>query len=93
MAAPLAVVIPCLEEADRLPLLLADLATAPRGLIAECLVVDGGSSDGSGNLAQLAGARLLHSPLGRGRQLQRGIAASTAPWLLLLHADARLQPG
>jgi rSAM/selenodomain-associated transferase 2 len=93
MAAPLAVVIPCLEEADRLPLLLADLATAPRGLIAECLVVDGGSSDGSGNLAQLAGARLLHSPRGRGRQLQRGIAASTAPWLLLLHADARLQPG
>lgn len=93
MAAPLAVVIPCLEEADRLPLLLADLATAPPGLIAECLVVDGGSSDGSGNLAQLAGARLLHSPRGRGRQLQRGIAASTAPWLLLLHADARLQPG
>jgi rSAM/selenodomain-associated transferase 2 len=93
MAAPLAVVIPCLEEADRLPLLLADLATAPPGLIAECLVVDCGSSDGSGTLAQLAGARLLRSARGRGRQLQRGIAASTAPWLLLLHADARLQPG
>jgi len=93
MAAPLAVVIPCLEEADRLPLLLADLAAATPGLIAECLVVDGGSSDGSGTLAQLAGARLLRSARGRGRQLQRGIAASTAPWLLLLHADARLQPG
>jgi hypothetical protein len=26
-------------------------------------------------------------------QLQRGVAATTAPWLLLLHADCRLQPG
>ena len=92
-AAPLAVVIPCLQEAERLPALLADLAMAPAGLIAERLVVDGGSGDGSAALAELAGARVLHSPRGRGRQLQLGIAASTAPWLLLLHADARLPAG
>ncbi|MFZ9951754.1 MAG: TIGR04283 family arsenosugar biosynthesis glycosyltransferase [Vulcanococcus sp.] len=90
---PLAVVIPALQEARRLPLLLADLAAAPPGLIAECLVVDGGSADGSAALAQAAGATSLHSPAGRGLQLQRGVAASTAPWLLLLHADARLSPG
>jgi len=93
MPAPLAVVIPALEEAQRLPLLLADLATAPAGLIRERLVVDGGSRDGSAALARLGGADVLASPAGRGRQLQRGIAASTAPWLLLLHADARLPPG
>jgi len=93
MAPPLAVVIPALEEAARLPLLLADLAAAPPGLIAERVLVDGGSRDGSDRLAQLAGARLIRSAAGRGAQLQRGIAATTAPWLLLLHADARLQPG
>ena len=91
--APLAVVIPALREANRLPLLLADLAAAPAGLLAECLVVDGGSGDGTAALARLAGATTLNSPPGRGRQLQRGVAASTAPWLLLLHADARLPAG
>ena len=91
--APLAVVIPALREAGRLPLLLADLAAAPPGLIAECLVVDGGSDDGTAALARLAGATTLISPPGRGLQLQRGVAASAAPWLLLLHADGRLNPG
>ena len=90
---PLAVVIPALREASRLPLLLADLAAAPPGLIAECLVVDGGSDDGTAALARLAGATTLSSPPGRGLQLQCGVAASEAPWLLLLHADARLPPG
>ena len=90
--AALAVVIPALNEAGRLPLLLADLAQAPADLIAELVVSDGGSSDGTPLLAQLAGAQVLPSPAGRGQQLARGIAATTAPWLLLLHADARLCP-
>ena len=88
--APLAVVIPALNEAARLPALLADLSRAPAELLAELVVVDGGSSDGTPQLARHGGARLVRSQPGRGRQLQRGIAASTAPWLLLLHADARL---
>ena len=91
--ATLAVVIPCLNEAARLPLLLADLASAPDGLIAEVTVVDGGSSDGTPQLVRLAGAQLLRASPGRGQQLQRGVAATTAPWLLLLHADCRLLPG
>lgn len=93
MPAPLAVVIPALEEAERLPLLLADLAAAPPGLIRERLVVDGGSRDGSAALARLGGADVLVSQAGRGGQLQRGVTVSTAPWLLLLHADARLPAG
>ena len=89
----LAVVIPALNEAQRLPLLLADLALAPPALLAERLVVDGGSSDATALAAQLAGARLLRSAPGRGAQLRAGVAATTAPWLLLLHADARLPSG
>jgi rSAM/selenodomain-associated transferase 2 len=91
--APLAVVIPAFNEAERLPSLLADLAAAPAGLIAERLVVDGGSGDGTTHRARLAGATLIQSRAGRGWQLQRGVEATTAPWLLLLHADCRLQPG
>ncbi len=90
MSAALAVVIPTLNEAGRLPALLADLAQAPCGLISERVVVDGGSRDGTAQLARLGGAQVLPCAPGRGRQLQRGITATTAPWLLLLHADARL---
>jgi rSAM/selenodomain-associated transferase 2 len=86
------VVIPCLGEAGRLPSLLADLADAP-GLLREVWVVDGGSRDGTPVLARLAGARILASEAGRGRQLRRGLAACATPWLLLLHADARLPAG
>jgi rSAM/selenodomain-associated transferase 2 len=87
---PLAVVIPALNEGRRLPLLLADLAQAPPALIRELVVADGGSGDGTPLVTHLAGAQVLHSPPGRGQQLRRGISATTAPWLLLLHADARL---
>lgn len=92
MSAPLAVVIPARQEASRLPSLLADLASAPE-LVGEVWVVDGGSRDATVAVARLAGAHVLVSAPSRGGQLQRGIAASTAPWLLLLHADGRLPGG
>jgi rSAM/selenodomain-associated transferase 2 len=91
--APVSVVIPVREEAARLPLLLADLAAGSGDLIREVWVVDGGSRDGSPQLACLAGARLLRADGGRGAQLRRGIAASEGTWLLLLHADVRLPAG
>ena len=89
-APPLSVVIPVRNEAARLPLLLADLAAAPASLLREIWVVDGGSGDGSARLARLAGARVLPSAAGRGEQLRHGVAVCEGPWLLLLHADARL---
>lgn len=89
---PLSVVIATRNEAARLPALLAQLAAAP-DLVREVLVVDGGSADGTGWLARLAGARLLCSEPGRGMQLGRGVAAAEGPWLLLLHADVRLPQG
>ncbi|MFN9629534.1 MAG: TIGR04283 family arsenosugar biosynthesis glycosyltransferase [Cyanobacteriota bacterium] len=89
MTAPLAVVIPARNEAARLPALLADLARAPE-LVGEIWVVDGGSADATATAARLGGARLLRAPPNRGGQLALGIAATTAPWLWLLHADGRL---
>ena len=85
----LSVVIPCLNEAARLPLLLADLQRYTP--IPELLVVDGASGDRSAEVAELAGARVLPSvPACRGRQLATGARQASNSWLLFLHADSRL---
>ncbi|MGI4975308.1 MAG: TIGR04283 family arsenosugar biosynthesis glycosyltransferase [Janthinobacterium lividum] len=85
----LSVVIPTLDAAATLPATLRALAGAP----AEVVVADGGSRDATADLARSLGARVLSAPRGRGPQLAAGIAACSGPWLLLLHADTRLQPG
>ncbi len=55
--------VPALDEAGRLPLLLADLAKAP-AIDAELVVSDGGSSDGTPLLARLAVRRCCTAPPG-----------------------------
>jgi rSAM/selenodomain-associated transferase 2 len=89
---PLSVVIAVRDEAAGLAPLLADLAGQPQ-LVREVRVVDGGSRDGSATVAILSGARVCHAPPSRGGQLRAGVAATDAPWLLLLHGDVRLPPG
>ncbi|QNI99814.1 beta-glycosyltransferase/ family 2 [Synechococcus sp. A15-62] len=89
--AGLSVVIPTLEEASRLPLLLADLQQWPGDL--EVIVSDAGSRDQTRVVAQLAGASVLDNPhAGRGPQLRWGVDHSSHAWVLVLHADSRL-PG
>jgi len=87
--AALSVVIPCLNEAERLPLLLADLQQGGSEL--EILLADGGSNDATPEIAGLAGADLIKvHPAGRGRQLRTAAAQASSDWLLFLHADSRL---
>jgi rSAM/selenodomain-associated transferase 2 len=88
----LSIVIPVLDEARRLESLLPELLTTCPG--AEVVVVDGGSADGSADVAaRTAGTRALRSDRGRARQMNAGARAASGDVLLFLHADTRLPPG
>jgi rSAM/selenodomain-associated transferase 2 len=89
------VVIPTWNAARTLAATVAPLSPAPLlpGEPEEILAVDGGSTDGTPELAASLGLRVVGSPRGRGEQLARGVRAATGRWLLLLHADTRLSAG
>ena len=53
-------------------------------------MVDGGSADGTADLAAALCDRLLRSDKGRARQMNAGAAAASGDALLFLHADTRL---
>ncbi|WP_367614538.1 TIGR04283 family arsenosugar biosynthesis glycosyltransferase [Teichococcus coralli] len=83
----LAIVIPTLNAARNLPGTLAALQEMP------VVVADGGSTDGTPELARRLGAIVIAAPRGRGPQLAAGAAVADASWLLFLHADTRLGEG
>ncbi|HEY4171877.1 MAG TPA: glycosyltransferase, partial [Rhodopila sp.] len=84
-AADLSIIIPTLNAATFLPRTLVALSDHH-----EIIIVDGGSTDRTRELAAAHNTRVLTAPRGRGTQLAAGIVAATRPWLLLLHADTRL---
>jgi rSAM/selenodomain-associated transferase 2 len=88
----ISVVIPTLNAAAVLPATLACLRDAGP-LVREIVVSDGGSSDHTATIAREGGCRVVTDARGRGAQLAAGAAASSAPWLLFLHADTRLATG
>jgi rSAM/selenodomain-associated transferase 2 len=89
MKMPLSIIIPVLNEAALLPETLRRLApVAALGI--EVIVVDGGSSDGSPEIAARAGARLLRTHRGRAIQMNVGAQAARGDTLLFLHADTEL---
>lgn len=85
----LSVVIPVLNAAATLP---AAIAAVKEGA-AEIVVADGGSEDGTQNIAETHGAAVVTATRGRGPQLAAGAAAATSDWFLFLHADTRLGVG
>jgi len=88
----LSVVIPILNEARQLPDLFAHLLPLRRGGY-EIIFADGGSTDGSAALVEVAGFRLVRAGRGRALQMNAGAAAASGEALLFLHADTRLPPG
>ena len=88
----LSIVIPVLNEAKELPGLLDHLVPL-RACGSEVIVVDGGSEDGSQQIASRAGAQVICAERGRARQMNAGAAGAQGDVLLFLHADTLLPLG
>ncbi len=87
----LTIIIPTLNEALHLPLLLADLNAWPYDF--ELTIIDGGSTDLTISIAQIQGVNIIKSPKkNRGYQLKIGALNAIGDWLLFIHADSRLEP-
>jgi rSAM/selenodomain-associated transferase 2 len=58
----------------------------------EVIVVDGGSGDGTPEIARSLCDRLVSSPRGRATQMNAGASVAKGEVLVFLHADSRLPP-
>lgn len=84
----ISVIIPALNEAEHIGMLVRYLKQHGGEDVGELLVVDGGSTDATTQLAQCAGAQVLVSGV-RSRAAQMNLGARTArfPLLYFVHAD------
>ena len=91
MASPesVTVVVPAFNEGDSIGQVVSTL----RGAAAwhEVLVIDDGSTDGTGKAAQDAGARVVRHPYnkGNGAAVKTGIRAATSDWIAIVDGDGQ----
>jgi hypothetical protein len=83
----LSVIIPALNEAATIENTLSALNGIDH---LEVIVVDGGSTDETVDLARRQGAKVLQTQPGKARQMNCGAAAASGEVLVFLHADTRL---
>jgi glycosyltransferase involved in cell wall biosynthesis len=90
----ISVVVPTLNDETRLVACLAPLVPAAmEGLVRELIIVDGGSTDQTLEIADDAGAFILTGQGDRATRWDLGIAKAKGPWLLLLEPAVRLEFG
>ncbi|MFV1362416.1 glycosyltransferase family 2 protein [Mycolicibacterium elephantis] len=84
-----AVVLPCLNEAESLPGVLAAMPAGYRPL-----VVDNNSTDDTAQVARRHGADVVVEPRpGYGAAVHAGVVAATTPIVAVLDGDGSLDPG
>ena len=86
----ISIIIPTLNEAESIRSLLPELTAVPG---VELLVVDGGSTDKTVDIARSSGAKVLSAPPGRAEQMNAGAEAARGKILLFLHCDTKLASG
>ena len=85
----ISIIIPTLNEANNLPLLLSDLSVIQKE--GEILIIDCESGDKTIDIANIYGAKIFISKeRNRGLQLDIGAKNAKGGWLIFLHADTRL---
>lgn len=86
----ISIIIPALNEAESIEQVLAEL---PADNELEVLVVDGGSTDGTPDLARRAGATVIHEPRrGYGSACAAGVQAARGEVLVFMDADGADDP-
>lgn len=86
----ISVVLPCLDERETVGICVAKaMATLQAaGLRGEVIVADNGSTDGSVEIAQAAGAKVVHvAQRGYGNALKGGIDAARGVYVLMADSD------
>ncbi|MEH2382205.1 MAG: TIGR04283 family arsenosugar biosynthesis glycosyltransferase [Nostoc sp.] len=86
----ISIIIPTLNEAGNIK---EAIATTQPSKDIEIIVVDAGSEDGTLEIAQLLGIKVISSSPGRAVQMNAGALAASGDILLFLHADTRLPTG
>ena len=84
------VVMPCLNEAETLATCIEKIIKTFQfhNIMGEIIVADNGSTDGSQKIAMDSGARVVPvARRGYGAALQGGIAAASAPYIIMGDAD------
>lgn len=84
MPSAVSVIIPALNEAESIGHVVASM---PWESIAECIVVDNGSTDETALVAQMAGARLITAPRGYGSAMRAGVLAASPENNILVFLD------
>lgn len=92
----MSVILPAYQEAEGIAEVLArvERAVASLDLSHELVVVDDGSTDGTGDAARAAGARVIPHPynIGNGAAVKTGIRNARGRMLVLLDADGQHPP-
>jgi hypothetical protein len=86
----LSIVMPCLNEAETLAacILKAQAGLRKAGVKGEILIADNGSTDGSVQIAENLGARVVHvAAKGYGCALRGGFEAAQGRWIIMGDAD------
>ena len=86
----ISVIIPALNEAGNILKTIASIRQQDQS--AEIIVVDGGSIDGTPEIAQ-PHAMVISGSRGRAYQMNAGARRATGEVLLFLHSDSMLAPG